>query len=101
MLIVLGWSLVIVWLAYEDFRKDKETTRNIAIGQARAYFKKDTAMRLWASEHGRIYVPVGDYYSPYPLLAHVPERDITTAAGIQLSLINPARISRQLNEDYG
>lgn len=101
LILVIGWSLVIAGLTYRAIAQNKETTRELAISQARAHFKKDTAMRLWATQHGRIYVPIGDYYQPDPLLAHIPDRDVSTPGGIGLSLINPARIIRQLDEDYG
>ena len=80
--------------------QSKQTTKEIAASQARAYFKKDVALRLWATRHGRIYVPTGDNYQPEPLLAHIPERDITTPSGLNLSLINPARIIRQLDDEF-
>ncbi len=87
-------------LWYWDVSQNKASTRTLATSQARAHFKKDTAFRLWATLHGRIYIPVGEHYQPNPLLADIPERDIATPSGLQLSLINPAQIIRQLDEKF-
>ena len=35
---------------------------------------------------------------PNPYLAHIPERDITTPSGKLLTLVNPAYMTRQVNE---
>ncbi len=99
-ILVIGWTMMLGVVAVWNVTQDKQTTEEIAASQARAYLKKDTALRLWATRHGRIYVPTGGYYEPDPLLSHIPERDITTPSGQKLSLINPARIVRQLDEEF-
>lgn len=76
------------------------TTHELAENQARANFNKDKAFRLWMSSHGRIYIPVSDLYKPDPYLAHIQDRDITTPSGIELSMVNPARVVRDLDEKY-
>jgi len=101
LLALLGWTLVIGGIWSSTVSQKREITQELAASQARAHFKKDTALRLWGTRHGRIYVEVGENYSAEPLLAHVPERDITSPSGRQLSLINPARIIRQLEEQFG
>jgi len=104
---ILGWVLVAVWsgalalILYLDYQRGMTATQDIALIQARAHFNKDVAFRLWASEHGRIYVPLSDKTDSDKNLAHVPERDIVTPAGQRLTLINPAAIIRQLNEGFG
>ena len=99
-ILIISWTMMLGGIATWNAVQDKQSTKEIAASQARAYFKKDTAIRLWATRHGRIYVPVGDYYQPDPLLALIPERDVTTPLGQKLSLINPARIIRQLDEEF-
>ena len=54
--------------------------------------------RQWAASHGGVYVPVDEHTPPNPLLEDIPERDILTPSGRQLTLINPAYIMRQVNE---
>ncbi len=95
------WSASIGTIAVWTISEEKNSTLNLATAEARAYFNKDQAMRLWATEHGRIYVPATDRYPPDPNLAHIPERDIETPSGIALTLINPARIIRELDQNYG
>ncbi len=104
---ILGWIFVAVWstvlalILYLDYQRGKAATQDIALIQARAHFNKDVAFRLWATGHGRIYVPRSETMRPDPNLAHIPERDIVTPAGQELTLINPAAIIRQLNENFG
>jgi diguanylate cyclase (GGDEF)-like protein/PAS domain S-box-containing protein len=94
------WSLVIVGLAGWKIDNNSATTHELAENQARANFNKDKAFRLWMSGHGRIYIPVSDLYKPDPYLAHIQDRDITTPSGIELSMVNPARVVRDLDEKY-
>ncbi|WP_456416013.1 EAL domain-containing protein [Thiolapillus sp.] len=95
------WSASIAAITLWTIAEEKKSTLNLAKAEARAYFNKDQAVRLWATEHGRIYVPVTSNYPPDPNLAHIPERDIRTPSGIRLTLINPARIIRELDENFG
>ncbi len=87
---LLGWKI----------SQNEANTKKLAENQARANFNKDKAFRLWLTSHGRLYIPVGKKYQPDPYLAHIEDRDITTPSGIKLSLINPARIIRDLDRQY-
>ena len=95
------WSISLSIIAIWTISEEKKSTLNLAAAEARAYLNKDQALRLWATEHGRIYIPATDSYPADPLLAHIPERDIETPSGIALTLINPARIIRELDKNYG
>jgi len=101
-IVILGvfWSLSVAMLAAWKINHNAETTYELAENQARANFNKDKAFRLWMTEHGRIYIPVGDKYQPDPYLSHIEDRDITTPSGIELSMINPARMVRELDEEF-
>jgi diguanylate cyclase (GGDEF)-like protein/PAS domain S-box-containing protein len=101
--LVLGalWTFSIFLIGAWTISSEMKSTLTLATIEARAYFNKDQAIRLWATEHGRIYVPLTSEYPPDPNLSHIPERDITTPSGITLTLINPARIIRELDEGYG
>lgn len=48
--------------------------------------------------HGGVYVPVTAETPPNPYLKHVPERDIATPSGRELTLVNPAYMTRQVHE---
>ncbi len=70
----------------------------LAAAQARASFQKDLAYRRWVTARGGVYVPVSERSPPNPHL-HAIERDITTPSGRQLTLVNPAYMTRQVLED--
>lgn len=55
------------------------------------------ATRLWNAKHGGVYVPV-DKGTPANALLETEERDIRTPSGVELTLVNPAYMTRQLSE---
>jgi len=98
--LLVVWSVVIAALANWKINYNADTTRELAESQARANFNKDKAFRLWLTGHGRIYIPVSDKYQPDPYLVHIKDRDVTTPSGIRLSMINPARMVRELDQQF-
>jgi len=70
---------------------------NVARTSAEISFEKDVIYRIWAANHGGVYVPVSKTTPPNPYLT-IPHRDIVTADGLNLTLINPAYMTRQVNE---
>ena len=94
------WSIIVAtslaWNLHINYRQ----TMALAIAEARANFNKDQAFRLWATEHGGVYVPVNERTQPNPNLSHIPERDITTDSGKKLTLMNPAYMLRQMMDEY-
>ncbi|NLX94553.1 MAG: response regulator [Rhodopirellula sp.] len=60
-------------------------------------FENDVLYRQWAASHGGVYVPVSERTPPNPYLK-VPHRDLTPADGPPLTLVNPAYMTRQVNE---
>jgi PAS domain S-box-containing protein len=69
-----------------------------ACAEARTVFAHDLSFVHWSGGHGGVYVPATSETQPNPRLAHVPERDVTTPSGRQLTLLNSAYILRQLYE---
>ncbi|MBF0185638.1 MAG: DUF3365 domain-containing protein [Magnetococcales bacterium] len=100
MLAILVWSLLILTSLGWNFYNENRQTELLLISVARANFDKDVAFRLWATSHGGVYVPVDERTPASPYLAHIPERDITTPSGRQLTLMNPAYMLRQLMYDH-
>ncbi|MDX2470119.1 MAG: DUF3365 domain-containing protein, partial [SAR324 cluster bacterium] len=76
-----------------------ETTKKMAINSATSNLNKDLALRLWATKHGGIYVPVDERTPANVHLAHIKERDIETLAGKKLTLMNPAYMIRQIHDE--
>lgn len=99
-LFLLGWSLLILVLTVYDLYTIKEEIQNLAMNEARASFKRDLAYRTWASSHGGVYVFIDSTTTPNPGLSHIPERDINTPSGKELTLMNPAYMMRQIHELY-
>lgn len=95
-----GWSVIVAGLLAVNISFIIQTTRDIAIREAQSYFRMNEAIRIWATTHGGVYVPVDDRTPPNPRLEHVPERDIATPSGKKLTLMNPAYMLRQMNEDF-
>lgn len=97
LLIIIMWTGVVVvsaaWAVYTTESSAIEAARI----EARAAFEKDLLYRRWASMHGGVYVPVTDDTSPNPYL-DVPNRDVITTEGVELTLINPAYMTRQVHE---
>lgn len=98
--VIMAWTLILVGLLLRDLATIDQSTRNLAIREARANFQKDEAFRFWAATHGGFYVPTNERTPPNPYLAHIRERDIETPAGLQLTLMNPEYALRQMNEEF-
>ncbi|MEW6347499.1 MAG: response regulator [Thermodesulfobacteriota bacterium] len=95
-----GWTVLVlmlfVWARFEVNRM----AYNAAARVARAYLDKDYAFRLWGESHGGVYVPTDERTPPSPHLAEIPERDIRTPSGKGLTLMNPAYMLRQMQQDF-
>ena len=98
------WALVIAWtvalaasLGWNVFQV-KDDIQEAARIQSRSAFGKDVIYRRWNALHGGVYVPITEQTQPNPYLTNVPERDIQTPSGKQLTLMNPAYMTRQVFE---
>ncbi len=92
------WTVILVLLSIHHVKDHKHSAAEFAQCQAASSFEKDILYRTWAADHGGVYVPVTEQTPPNPYLEHVRERDITTPSGKKLTLINPAYMTRQVNE---
>lgn len=94
------WTLLVAgsmaWNIYSEYVE----IRSLATKEARALFNKDKSMRLWGASHGGVYVPVDERTPPNPNLSHLPDRDIETFSGKQLTLMNPAYMMRQMMAEF-
>ena len=75
----------------------KEQILKTAGIQAHLTLEKDLLYRRWAASQGGVYVAVSERTPPNPYL-YVPDRDVKTSAGRMLTLVNPAYMTRQVNE---
>lgn len=99
-LIALIWAMLCFLSAYWNIATEKEKTLDLAQKEALTIFNKDQAFRFWATDHEGVYVPVTENTPPNQNLSHIPERDIVTPSGKQLTLMNPAYMLRQVMSHY-
>jgi len=104
-IIAITWIAVIALsLAWNRHQAGKSSV-SFAKAQARASYEKDLVYRRWSALHGGVYVPATEATPPNPYLAHLPDRDLVTTGGRQLTLVNPAYMTRQVHdlgrEQYG
>ena len=90
----LGVGLSFAW----NVSQIRRLTEDQALVEARSTLQKDIVYRKWATSHGGVYVPVTDQTPPSPFLSHIPERDLTPPSGRRLTLVNPAYMTRQVQE---
>ena len=94
------WAVFILGMMLWSLSRVDESTERLASQVARAHSDKDWAFRLWGLSHGGVYVPIDARTPPNPYLEHVPERDVRTPSGKELTLMNPDCMLRQLHEDF-
>jgi signal transduction histidine kinase len=92
------WTVVIAGAVIWHLKEYQNNTLEIARNQATDSFEKDLVYRRWAAEHGGVYVTPTENTPPNPYLSHVENRDVTTTSGLKLTLMNPAYMTRQVQE---
>ncbi len=98
--LVVVWSILIVVSFVWSFLEIHRSSHELATNVARAYLDKDRSFRLWAASHGGVYVAVSRETPRNSSLNNCPEHDIQTTAGKRLTLLAPACMIRQLQEDF-
>ncbi|NOX18610.1 MAG: PAS domain S-box protein [Chlorobi bacterium] len=99
-IISLLWFLIIaISFSWNIITLDKNTKR-IAFAEANASINRDAAIRIWASNHGGVSVPIDAETPPNPHLSHIPDRDIVKPNGDTLTLTNPAYMIRQMFDQF-
>lgn len=96
--IMLAWSVIVAvslgWTLYFQRHSFETMLHN----EAAAIHAMDMEYRNWVIHSGGVYVPVDGRVTPSPWLGHVPERDITTPSGRQLTLLNSSFVVRLVHE---
>jgi diguanylate cyclase (GGDEF)-like protein len=95
-ILITVWTLIIVISLGVNFYLERQEIQDIALTTARINFEKDVLYRRWATIHGGVYVPVTAETPPNPFLSNLPERDLKTPSGRQLTLMNPAYMARHV-----
>ena len=97
-MIAAGWTIAMGISISSALYRVRSGALDLAKGDAAMAYAKDTLYRRWNTEHGGVYAPVTITTPPNPYLQDVPERDITTPSGRQLTLLNHAYMIRQVYE---
>ncbi len=104
-LLQLFWAAIVGCSFFWNLRNDTEEITKLASVEAQISIDKDLLYRRWAARYGGVYVPVSPETQPNPYLTQIPERDLITPSGRQLTLMNPAYMTRQIHEmakgEYG
>jgi signal transduction histidine kinase len=99
-IVTVLWTILISLSLFLKIRDENNQVTDLASIAARENFNKDQAFRLWGAKHGGVYVPPTARTPPNPALSHLPNRDLVTLNGTQLTLMNPAYMLRQLMNEY-
>lgn len=100
LIVFLIWTTLIIFSVIWNIRSENEHLTELVKREARVHFKKDKAIRYWASKHGGIYVAKNERTPSNKYLSHMEFREITTPSGDTLTLMNPAYIVRQMFDEY-
>jgi diguanylate cyclase (GGDEF)-like protein len=91
------WTTVISLSLYVNFQLNAKHLIMIGTTIARSSFDKDILYRRWNASLGGVYGRQSDQVAPNPHLI-VAERDISTPLGRQLTMLNPAYMTRLVHE---
>jgi len=92
------WTFIIASALIWNMTDLRKEIYQESVQMARVALHKDIMYRAWSSMHGGVYVPITNQTPPNPYLSDVIERDIATPSGRQLTLMNPAYMTRQVYE---
>lgn len=98
LILAIAWTAIVGAAFAWSIIQVKDVAQNAAYIQAGMVLDRDILYRRWNAGRGGIYIQVSDQTPPNPYLANVSERDITTPSGRLLTLVNPAYMTRQVNE---
>lgn len=99
-ILAVCWTLLIAVSWIWSFHAERKVLHKVALAEAHTVIERDALYRRWGASHGGIYVPATPQSPPNPYLSHIPERDISTTSGKQLTLLNPCYMTRQIHELY-
>jgi PAS domain S-box-containing protein len=91
----IAWTLVIGGFSLWSANGEREQAVETAQAEARTSVRTNLGFRRWASMHGGVYVPPTETTPPNRYLK-MPNRDVVTTTGQQLTLMNPAYMLREL-----
>ena len=100
LVIVVVWTLLVGTSLFIDIKREVDEVVEDATTAAVTTLNKDMSFRKWVTGHGGVYVPITETQKPVPFLEHIDGRDVTTTDGLELTLLNPASVVRQVMDSY-
>jgi hypothetical protein len=92
-----AWTAVVAGSLLWNLLQHAEEIKSDATASARALLEEDLLYREWSLLHGGVYVP-DETAAQTDASPTDEERQIVTASGRRLTLLNPAVVSRQIFE---
>jgi signal transduction histidine kinase/ActR/RegA family two-component response regulator len=96
-LLAVAWTIAVLLSLAWAYHLEQSSVTQMARIQAETAYEKDVLYRRWNTLHGGVYAPISQFAQPNPYLKH-PNRDIITVDGLELTMINPAYMTRQIHE---
>lgn len=95
---IVAWTIVIAVSLFWNLRQQSHTKLTEFRVQVEAIHAMSMEYRNWIVHNGGVYVPITEKTPPSPWLSHVPDRDVTTPSGTQLTLLNSSYALRLVQE---
>ncbi|MEA1956562.1 MAG: DUF3365 domain-containing protein [Campylobacterota bacterium] len=100
----IGLGIVFILLIFASFKysESKEIGFNHTeiLNDVKSIVEKDLIFRKWIAMHGGVYVPITKKTPSNKYLSHIPNRDVLTTTGMELTLMNPAYALRQFMSEF-
>ncbi len=96
LLVTILWIVALCFSLAWNFHQNKSATRNEHLHTAKSFFQQILITRSWNAQHGGMYLKVTEDLQPNPYLL-VPDRDVLTTKGIELTKVNPAFMTRMIS----
>lgn len=97
----IAWLIILAASFMFQYHDSEQTHRELILSTTRALFDNIVLTRQWNAKHGGVYVPVTKETQPNPYLLNDPLRDIKVNDTLTLTKVNPAYMTRQLDELLG
>ncbi len=97
---LFAWTVIIASMYYWAVQAEKDHHQKLIELKAEALGRQTQILRQWIGGHGGVYVEQGEGIEPNPQLSHIPERDIETRTGRQLTLLNSPTVLREILTEF-
>lgn len=97
---LIGWTIILVSMYSWGLKAERDHYEHLVELKASALADQTQVLRRWIGGHGGVYAEVGGDIEPNPDLAHIPERDVTTPSGRELTLLNSPTVLRRILTEF-